>query len=94
LALFKFIDWIIALPKQSEIKYMRNVAKLEQEEFGKNFICPAEQIWLEQGIHFIAIKMIAAKLPLKTIIKITGLSVKQIQKLKNTKLKIRKNKAS
>ncbi len=98
LALFKFIDWIIALPKQSEIKYMRNVAKLEQEEFGKNFICPAEQIWLEkgigqgieQGIHAIAIKMIAAKLPLKTIIKITGLSVDQIQKLKSSKAKSRK----
>lgn len=96
LSLFKFIDWIIALPKKSEIKYMRNVAKLEQEEFGKNFICPAEQIWLEQGIergiHSIAIKMIAAKLPLKTIIKITGLSVDQIQKLNNTKVKIKKNK--
>ena len=30
---------------------MKNVAKLEQEEFGKNFICPAEQIWLDQGIE-------------------------------------------
>jgi len=30
---------------------MRNLAKLEKEEFEKNFICPAEQIWLEQGIE-------------------------------------------
>ena len=98
LALFKFIDWIIALPKESEIEYMRNVAKLEQEEFGKNFICPAEQIWLEQGkaegkaegISSIVIKMLDAKLPLKTITKLTGLSAEQIQKLKNAKVKSKK----
>ena len=77
---------------------MRNVAKLEQEEFGKNFICPAEQIWLEQGkaegkaegISLIAIKMLDAKLPLKTIIKLTGLPAEQIQKLKNAKVKNKK----
>ncbi len=72
------------LPKESEIKYMRNVAKLEREEFGKNFIYPAEQIWLGQGkaeikaegISSIIIKMLAAKLPLKTITKLTGLFAK------------------
>ena len=41
--LFKFIDWIIVLPKESEIEYMKNVAKQEQEEFGKNFIFPEER---------------------------------------------------
>lgn len=51
LALFKFIDLILALPKEGEEEYMRNVAKLEKEEFNKNFICPAEQLWLEQGIE-------------------------------------------
>ena len=51
LELFKFIDWVINLPKEVEVAYMKNVAKLEKEEFDKNFICPAEQIWLEQGIE-------------------------------------------
>ena len=33
---------------------MKTVATLDQEEFEKfekNFICPAEQIWLERGIE-------------------------------------------
>lgn len=51
LALFKFIDLILTLPKEGEEKYMRNVAKLEKEEFKKNFICPAEQMWWYQGIE-------------------------------------------
>ncbi len=54
LALFKFIDWIIVLPKAGETEYMKTVATLDQEEFEKfekNFICPAEQIWLERGIE-------------------------------------------
>ena len=91
LALFKFIDWIIPLTKESEMEYMKNVAKLERKEFGKNFICPAEKIWLEQGIEkgkaesirSIVMKMLEAKLPLKIITKITGLSVEKIEKLKS-----------
>lgn len=51
LALFKFIDLILTLPKEGEEEYMRIVAKLEKEEFKKNFICPAEQMWLDQGIE-------------------------------------------
>ena len=90
LELFRFIDWIISLPKEREIEFMRNVAKLEKEEFEKNFICPAEQIWLEQGIEkgiekntaSTALKMLKEKLPIKLVSKITGLSVLQIQQLK------------
>lgn len=51
LALFKFIDLILSLPKEGEEEYMKNVAKLEKEEFKKNLICPAEQMWLDQGIE-------------------------------------------
>lgn len=95
LELFKFIDWIISLPKEVEVEYMRSIAKLEKEEFDKNFICPAEQIWLEQGIEqgieknnaTTAIKMLKEKLPLKLINKITGLSITEIQKLKDAKIK-------
>lgn len=91
LALFKFIDWIIMLPKKSEIEYMRNVAKLEQEEFGKNFICPAEQIWLDQGIEKgikknkaeVAKSMLAEGSDLKFISKVTKMTIKEINKLKS-----------
>ena len=80
--LFRFIDWVINLPKESEEKFMRNLAKLEKEEFDKNFICPAEQLWMEQGIEQVARNMLNEKLPLKLIKKITGLSSEQMNKLK------------
>ena len=93
LELFKFIDWIIALPKESEIKYMRNVAKLEKEEFNKNFICPAEQLWLEQGVgkgkKEVAASMLEKKMSLKLINEVTGIAIEEIQKLKNAKEKQR-----
>ncbi len=87
--LFKFIDWIISLPKESEIKYMRNLAKLEKEEFGKNFICPAEQIWMEQGIEQgierVACNMLAKGMSVRDVVKFTGLSTAIIKGLKTEK---------
>ena len=83
--LFRFIDWIISLPKESEIKYMRNLAKLEKEEFGKNFICPAEQIWMEQGIEQVACNMLAKGMSVRDVAKFTGLSTAIIKELKAEK---------
>jgi hypothetical protein len=94
LALFRFIDWIISLPKECEEEYMKNVAKLEKEEFSKNFICPAEQIWLAEGVEKgsaitaqkIAIKMLAKKrISIAEIAKITGISITELKRLKDKK---------
>ena len=92
--LFRFIDWVISLPKEAEVTFMRNLAKLEKEEFDKNFICPAEQIWMEQGMekgsnftaHKIAKKMLAKKgLSISEISKMTGISLGELKKLKDKK---------
>jgi len=94
LALFRFIDWIISLPKECEAEYMKNVAKLEKEEFGKNFICPAEQLWLEEGMEKgsaitaqkIAMKMLDKKgISIAEIAKITGISITELKRLKDKK---------
>ena len=94
LALFRFIDWIISLPKECEAEYMKNVAKLEKEEFGKNFICPAEQLWLEEGMEKgsaitaqkIAMKMLGKKgISIAEIAKITGVSITELKRLKDKK---------
>ena len=81
--LFRFIDWIISLPKESEAKFMRNLDKLEKEEFDKNFICPAEQIWMEQGLEEAAQNMVKEGLPDKLIIKITKITSEKLKELKS-----------
>ena len=96
--LFRFVDWVISLPKEIEVEYMKNVAKLEKEEFEKNFICPAEQIWLEQGmekgiekgidkgIKQVARKMLSKRgISITEISKFTGISVDELKKLKDKK---------
>lgn len=59
--LFRFIDWVISLPKELEEHYMKSVVELEQEDYEKNFMCHAEEIWLEQGA-IITAKKIALKI--------------------------------
>lgn len=92
--LFRFIDWVINLPKEVEADFMRNLAKLEKEEFEKNFICPAEQMWLEQGIEKgiekgnqkiikIAHKLLAKGLSAKEVSKMTGITLVELKKLKD-----------
>jgi predicted transposase/invertase (TIGR01784 family) len=82
------------LPKESEEEYMRNIAKIEKEEFDKGFMCPAEQLWFEQtmkqGIEQsnkkiiqIVRNMLASKLSINKIANITGVSIEEIKKLKN-----------
>ena len=78
------------LPKEGEAEYMRNVVNLEKEEFKKNFICPAEQMWLEQGATTaakkIAQKMLNKKgMSLREIAKLTGVSIIELKKLKEKK---------
>lgn len=91
--LFRFIDWVISLPKELEVQFMRNLAKLEKDT-GEHFICPAEQIWLEQGIEKgstitaqkIARKMLSKKrMSITEIARITGVSIVELKKLKDQK---------
>ena len=88
--LFRFVDWVISLPKEIEVEYMKNLAKLEKEEFEKNFICPAEKIWMEQGAASTAMKIAHKMLNKKgisiaEIANITGISVSELKKLKEKK---------
>ena len=48
--LYKFIDWVIALPKLFELKYNQEVQKIE-EELQMPYITTAERIGIEKGIQ-------------------------------------------
>ena len=91
--LFRFIDWVINLPKELEEHYMKSVVELEQEDFEKNFMCPAEEIWLEQGIKQgveqgikqgitqIANNMLSTGMAIQDIAKFTNLPINVIKNL-------------
>lgn len=68
---------------------MRNLARLEKEEFEKNFICLAEPLWLEQGIEKgiekVARNMLDNGMPVKDVAKFTKLPVSVIKELKARK---------
>lgn len=57
-----------------------------KEEFEKNFICPSEQIWLEQGIEKnkaeVAKSMLEKNLDLKLISEVIKLTEKEINDIK------------
>lgn len=80
--LFRFIDWVISLPKDSEVKFMRNLAILEKEEFEKHFICPAEQMWLDQGIEQVARNMLAKGMSARDVAKFTKLPISLVKEIK------------
>ena len=46
--LYKFIDWLIGLPKELEIDYLKNIYELE-EAMNMPYITTAEQIGFEKG---------------------------------------------
>lgn len=49
LSLYRFLDWLLKLPKTLAIQYHREVKQIE-EELQVNYITTAERIGMEQGI--------------------------------------------
>ena len=60
---------------------MKSVVELEQEDFEKNFMCPAEEIWLEQGIKKVAYNMLISGMAIKDIARFTNLPINVIKGL-------------
>ena len=61
---------------------MRNLAILEKEEFEKHFICPAEQMWLDQGIEQVARNMLAKGMSARDVAKFTKLPISLVKEIK------------
>ena len=48
--LFRFIDWVMELPKELEGSFLEEMHKHEEDK-RMPYITPAEKIWLQQGIE-------------------------------------------
>ncbi len=81
LNLYRFIDWLIILNKNLEIKFKNELIKFEEEK-KMPYITNIEKLAAEK----IAQNMISKGMDKKTIAELTGLSEKEINKLaKNSK---------
>ena len=96
LNLFKFIDWILNLPKPLETEFWQEL-KAYEEDKRVPYITSIERIGYNRGINegklegkveekqSIALNMLKDSLPLETIARFTGLTMAQLQQLQ-TKL--------
>jgi len=50
LALFKFIDWVIALPPEFELEYTETIEKIE-EESKMTYVSTAERVGIRKGLE-------------------------------------------
>jgi hypothetical protein len=86
LNLYTFIDWLIGLPKLLEVQYLNDIYALE-EATKMAYITSAERFGMEKGIQqekiIIAEKLLAEKVDLEFIAKITQLSLQEIRKLQD-----------
>jgi len=86
--LYKFIDWLIGLPKPLELKYLNEVYELEESK-KMAYVSNAEKFGMERGIKKVAEQSLEQGLKPAVIKRITGLSLVQIkalqQKLKRAK---------
>ena len=48
LALFKFLDWVIALPPTLELEYTQTIEKIEEER-KMTYVSTAERVWMRKG---------------------------------------------
>lgn len=66
LNLYRFLDWVLSLPKGLEIKYNQDIKRLEEER-SVNYITSAERIGMEKGIlqgeHKLLILQLKQKFP-------------------------------
>ena len=88
LNLFKFIDWILNLPKPLEAEFWQEL-KAYEEDKRVPYITSVERIGYDRGIkegkveerQAIAINMFKDSIPLETIARFTGLTMIQLQQL-------------
>lgn len=85
--LYNFIDWIVTLPKDLEIKFRDDIIKFEEAKKMPR-ITNIQKIGFEEGMEKkaieTAIKMLNRNMEIKIISELTGLSEKEIKELKNT----------
>jgi len=91
--LYRFIDWLIGLPKSLELEYLNDVHKLEESN-KMAYISSAEKFGMErgmkQGIEQVAKHMLEEGAKIAFIKKTTGLSLQKIKQLQRD-LKEKKN---
>ncbi len=94
--LYRFMDWIMSLPKAMEKELYKEIKKYEEEVIKMPYLSTAERVGLEKGIEKgieqgraevvqkIAKKMLAEGMDIETIAKITGLKKAEIIRLKQS----------
>ena len=90
LNLFKFIDWILNLPKPLETEFWQEL-KAYEEDRKMPYITSVERIGYDRGkvegqeekAIAIALNMLQDNLPLESIARFTGLTIAQLQRLQN-----------
>ena len=88
LNLFRFIDWILNLPKPLETEFWQEL-KAYEEDRRVPYITSIESIGYDRGIkegklegkQTIAINMLKDSLPLETIARFRGFTIIQLQQL-------------
>lgn len=87
--LYKFIDWLIGLPKPLELKYLNEVYELEESK-KMSYISNAERFGeekgIKKGIEIVALRLLSTGAKPAFVKKITGLSLSKIKALKSKKL--------
>jgi hypothetical protein len=89
LNVYRFIDWILSLPKPLEQEFWQEL-KAYEEERKMPYITTGERIGYDRGKvearRSIAINMLNDNLPLETIARFTGVTIAQLQQLQTESL--------
>ena len=80
--LYRFIDWIVSLPMDLEIKFKEEIEKFE-EEVKVPYISTIERMGIEKGKLELAKKLLGLGVDIKIISKASGMSEEEIKKLLN-----------
>jgi predicted transposase/invertase (TIGR01784 family) len=84
--LFRFIDWIILLPKEMENNFLETIRKYEENK-KMEFIAPFEEIALEKGMEkgkkITARNLLKLGVNVDTIEKATGLSKEEVRTIEH-----------
>jgi hypothetical protein len=84
LNLFRFIDWILELPKDLKRSFRDELEAYEREQ-QMPYVTSIERMGIEQGedraTQKIALNLLRKNIPLETISEATGLTIEQLQQL-------------